>query len=151
MKALFTVPLYLVFQSRTTLAVSRQLQVYIDQDQSPKLLDEYVEKVNIIRIIYTKSYITDTILLSGLSRDYWMDDENCKECYDCKSIFTAWRRKHHCRICGMNLSSSINQVAKPLKVKYFALVVRQILSRVLDLAMMAWSEFVTFVLKSLPR
>ncbi|KAJ7606790.1 hypothetical protein FB45DRAFT_949133 [Roridomyces roridus] len=36
----------------------------------------------------------------GLSRDYWMDDENCKECYDCESIFTTWRRKHHCRICG---------------------------------------------------
>ncbi|PCH34128.1 hypothetical protein WOLCODRAFT_113216 [Wolfiporia cocos MD-104 SS10] len=36
----------------------------------------------------------------GLSRDYWMDDELCKECYDCKSVFTAWRRKHHCRICG---------------------------------------------------
>lgn len=37
---------------------------------------------------------------TGLSRDYWMDDENAKECYDCKSIFTTWRRKHHCRICG---------------------------------------------------
>ncbi|EMD32532.1 hypothetical protein CERSUDRAFT_118584 [Gelatoporia subvermispora B] len=36
----------------------------------------------------------------GLSRDYWMDDDLCKECYDCKSVFTAWRRKHHCRICG---------------------------------------------------
>ncbi|KAH9837295.1 uncharacterized protein C8Q71DRAFT_595324 [Rhodofomes roseus] len=36
----------------------------------------------------------------GLSRDYWMDDKLCKECYDCKSVFTAWRRKHHCRICG---------------------------------------------------
>ncbi|KAI9511722.1 hypothetical protein F5148DRAFT_1168306 [Russula earlei] len=36
----------------------------------------------------------------GLSRDYWMDDKTCKECYDCKSVFTAWRRKHHCRICG---------------------------------------------------
>uniref|UniRef100_A0A0W0FRZ1 1-phosphatidylinositol-3-phosphate 5-kinase n=1 Tax=Moniliophthora roreri TaxID=221103 RepID=A0A0W0FRZ1_MONRR len=36
----------------------------------------------------------------GLSRDYWMDDENCQECYDCKSVFTTWRRKHHCRICG---------------------------------------------------
>ncbi|KAJ3558998.1 hypothetical protein NM688_g604 [Phlebia brevispora] len=36
----------------------------------------------------------------GLSRDYWMDDQLCKECYDCKSVFTAWRRKHHCRICG---------------------------------------------------
>ena len=29
-----------------------------------------------------------------------MDDKTCKECYDCKSVFTAWRRKHHCRICG---------------------------------------------------
>ncbi|KAL6307650.1 hypothetical protein BKA93DRAFT_926297 [Sparassis latifolia] len=36
----------------------------------------------------------------GLSRDYWMDDELCKECYDCRSVFTTWRRKHHCRICG---------------------------------------------------
>ncbi|KAH9943988.1 uncharacterized protein BXZ73DRAFT_86972 [Epithele typhae] len=36
----------------------------------------------------------------GLSRDYWMDDELCKECYDCKTVFTTWRRKHHCRICG---------------------------------------------------
>lgn len=29
-----------------------------------------------------------------------MDDATCKECYDCKSVFTTWRRKHHCRICG---------------------------------------------------
>nr|XP_018262401.1 1-phosphatidylinositol-3-phosphate 5-kinase [Kwoniella dejecticola CBS 10117]OBR84559.1 1-phosphatidylinositol-3-phosphate 5-kinase [Kwoniella dejecticola CBS 10117] len=36
----------------------------------------------------------------GLSKHYWMADESCKECYDCKSVFTAWRRKHHCRICG---------------------------------------------------
>lgn len=36
----------------------------------------------------------------GLSKNYWMADENCKECYDCKSVFTTWRRKHHCRICG---------------------------------------------------
>ncbi|KAJ1301507.1 hypothetical protein OPQ81_008761 [Rhizoctonia solani] len=36
----------------------------------------------------------------GLSQDYWMDDKHCKECYDCKSVFTTWRRKHHCRVCG---------------------------------------------------
>ncbi|KAK4687031.1 hypothetical protein P7C73_g3088, partial [Tremellales sp. Uapishka_1] len=36
----------------------------------------------------------------GLSKHYWMADEHCKECYDCKSVFSAWRRKHHCRICG---------------------------------------------------
>lgn len=49
--------------------------------------------------------------VAGLSRDYWMDDENCKECYDCKSVFTAWRRKHHCRICGQlrRLSTTIVQ------------------------------------------
>ncbi|KZT04073.1 uncharacterized protein LAESUDRAFT_738031 [Laetiporus sulphureus 93-53] len=33
-----------------------------------------------------------------LSRDYWMNDELCTECYNCKSMFAAWRRKHHCRI-----------------------------------------------------
>ncbi|KAG5460266.1 MAG: hypothetical protein BJ554DRAFT_7703 [Olpidium bornovanus] len=34
-------------------------------------------------------------------REYWMRDDNCKECYECSSSFTAFRRKHHCRICGM--------------------------------------------------
>ncbi|KZV84292.1 hypothetical protein EXIGLDRAFT_293756, partial [Exidia glandulosa HHB12029] len=36
----------------------------------------------------------------GLSRDYWIDDEKVKECFDCKGVFSTWRRKHHCRICG---------------------------------------------------
>ncbi|GAA96181.1 uncharacterized protein L969DRAFT_84045 [Mixia osmundae IAM 14324] len=36
----------------------------------------------------------------GLSREYWMADESSKECYDCGTVFTSWRRKHHCRICG---------------------------------------------------
>ncbi|KAM0753044.1 hypothetical protein T439DRAFT_188475 [Meredithblackwellia eburnea MCA 4105] len=36
----------------------------------------------------------------GLSKDYWIRDESSKECYDCQLVFTAFRRKHHCRICG---------------------------------------------------
>ncbi|KAH7107138.1 hypothetical protein BKA62DRAFT_765689 [Auriculariales sp. MPI-PUGE-AT-0066] len=36
----------------------------------------------------------------GLSRDYWMNDEKVRECSDCSGVFTTWRRKHHCRICG---------------------------------------------------
>jgi 1-phosphatidylinositol-3-phosphate 5-kinase len=36
-------------------------------------------------------------LRSGvLSKDFWMKDENCKECFLCQDTFSAWRRKHHC-------------------------------------------------------
>jgi len=54
---------------------------------------------------YSVDYFTgvngDNLRVLGLSRDYWMDDESCKDCYKCKGVFTTWRRKHHCRICGM--------------------------------------------------
>ncbi|OZJ06649.1 hypothetical protein BZG36_00277 [Bifiguratus adelaidae] len=36
----------------------------------------------------------------GMNKDYWMPDDNCRECYECKKPFTVFRRKHHCRICG---------------------------------------------------
>ncbi|KAM0788818.1 hypothetical protein ACM66B_002904 [Microbotryomycetes sp. NB124-2] len=36
----------------------------------------------------------------GLSTDYWIKDESSRECFDCQAVFTAFRRKHHCRICG---------------------------------------------------
>ena len=71
----------------------------------------------------------------GLSRDYWMDDQTCKECYDCKSVFTAWRRKHHCRICGSSVTFvSVHGSNSPWQAKYFVPVVPPISSRVLDSA-----------------
>lgn len=33
-------------------------------------------------------------------RQYWMADRTCKECYECGQVFTTFRRRHHCRICG---------------------------------------------------
>ncbi|KAL8278325.1 hypothetical protein RQP46_009217 [Phenoliferia psychrophenolica] len=36
----------------------------------------------------------------GLSKEYWIRDESSKECFDCQTVFTSFRRKHHCRICG---------------------------------------------------
>lgn len=35
-----------------------------------------------------------------LSKDFWMADETCSECFECGAPFTAFRRKHHCRTCG---------------------------------------------------
>jgi 1-phosphatidylinositol-3-phosphate 5-kinase len=33
-------------------------------------------------------------------KEFWMPDEQCKECYKCRKAFTLLRRKHHCRTCG---------------------------------------------------
>lgn len=35
-----------------------------------------------------------------LSKEYWMKDETSTECFICSKLFTTFRRKHHCRICG---------------------------------------------------
>ena len=35
-----------------------------------------------------------------LAKELWMRDENAKDCFYCGDSFSAFRRKHHCRICG---------------------------------------------------
>ncbi|KAL2061440.1 hypothetical protein VTL71DRAFT_7713 [Oculimacula yallundae] len=35
-----------------------------------------------------------------MSKEFWMADEICKECFLCGDAFSAFRRKHHCRTCG---------------------------------------------------
>lgn len=35
-----------------------------------------------------------------LSREFWMRDENAKDCFHCQEPFSTFRRKHHCRTCG---------------------------------------------------
>ncbi len=34
------------------------------------------------------------------NKDLWMPDKLCKVCYMCEEIFTMYRRRHHCRLCG---------------------------------------------------
>ncbi|KAJ2903085.1 hypothetical protein MKZ38_010423 [Zalerion maritima] len=45
-----------------------------------------------------------------LSKDFWMADETCNECFACQIPFTAWRRKHHCRTCGRIFDSNCTAV-----------------------------------------
>lgn len=33
-------------------------------------------------------------------KQFWMPDKLCKTCYHCEEIFTVYKRKHHCRMCG---------------------------------------------------
>ncbi|OLL23388.1 1-phosphatidylinositol 3-phosphate 5-kinase fab1 [Neolecta irregularis DAH-3] len=48
----------------------------------------------------TVLHVLDRLKTGHLGREYWMKNENCHACFLCDSSFTAWRRKHHCRICG---------------------------------------------------
>ena len=35
-----------------------------------------------------------------LKKEFWMKDENARDCFRCGEVFTTFRRKHHCRTCG---------------------------------------------------
>ncbi|KAK5135089.1 hypothetical protein LTR08_005614 [Meristemomyces frigidus] len=35
-----------------------------------------------------------------ISKEFWMRDENAKDCFYCGQSFSTFRRKHHCRTCG---------------------------------------------------
>lgn len=45
-----------------------------------------------------------------LSKDFWMADETCRECFLCAAPFTAFRRKHHCRTCGCIFDSGCTSI-----------------------------------------
>ncbi|KAF3357529.1 hypothetical protein VdG1_03317 [Verticillium dahliae VDG1] len=45
-----------------------------------------------------------------LSKEFWMADETCKECYSCQQPFSAFRRKHHCRVCGFIFDSKCTSI-----------------------------------------
>ena len=44
------------------------------------------------------------------SKEFWMADETCKECFRCGDTFTAFRRKHHCRTCGCIFDSKCTSI-----------------------------------------
>ncbi|KAJ4990368.1 1-phosphatidylinositol-3-phosphate 5-kinase, partial [Stagonosporopsis vannaccii] len=45
-----------------------------------------------------------------LDREFWMRDENAKDCFNCGDAFTTFRRKHHCRTCGQIFDSKCTSI-----------------------------------------
>jgi 1-phosphatidylinositol-3-phosphate 5-kinase len=45
-----------------------------------------------------------------LSKEFWMADDICKECFLCGDPFSAFRRKHHCRTCGCIFDSKCTSI-----------------------------------------
>ncbi|KAF1841814.1 uncharacterized protein K460DRAFT_419811 [Cucurbitaria berberidis CBS 394.84] len=45
-----------------------------------------------------------------LGREFWMRDENAKDCFNCGDAFTTFRRKHHCRTCGQIFDSKCTSI-----------------------------------------
>lgn len=49
--------------------------------------------------------VTSQLRSRLLSKDFWMRDENAKDCFHCGDTFSTFRRKHHCRTCGQIFDS----------------------------------------------
>lgn len=76
------------------------------QDQIPIMKDE-IQNVDRRRIdlpvtanggpTNSNNIVMPQIRSKVLSKDYWMRDENAKDCFYCGDTFSTFRRKHHCR------------------------------------------------------
>ncbi|CAG8949455.1 hypothetical protein HYFRA_00014228 [Hymenoscyphus fraxineus] len=44
------------------------------------------------------------------SKEFWMKDDICSECWHCGDAFSAFRRKHHCRTCGCIFDSKCTSI-----------------------------------------
>ncbi|KAL8857225.1 MAG: hypothetical protein Q9178_006150 [Gyalolechia marmorata] len=45
-----------------------------------------------------------------LDKEYWMKDENARDCFYCGEPFSTFRRKHHCRTCGQIFDSKCTSI-----------------------------------------
>lgn len=45
-----------------------------------------------------------------LSRDSWMPDMMVKNCYKCEKNFNSFRRRHHCRYCGLLFCGNCSKI-----------------------------------------
>lgn len=84
-----------------------------------------------------------------LNVEYWMPDSQVNECRDCNAPFKFYRRKHHCRVCGMSRMYTLClqfHLLYTTQVKYFAQSALRILSTAKLLATLARCESASFAI-----
>jgi 1-phosphatidylinositol-3-phosphate 5-kinase len=47
------------------------------------------------------------------AKQYWVDDNAVKACYECDTPFTMLVRRHHCRICGRIFCANCTVTSAP--------------------------------------
>ncbi|KAL9110519.1 MAG: hypothetical protein Q9227_004877 [Pyrenula ochraceoflavens] len=60
--------------------------------------------------VSTPKIIVNKLRSKLLSKEFWMRDENAKDCFRCQEQFTTFRRKHHCRTCGQIFDSKCTRL-----------------------------------------
>ncbi|KAK0416251.1 hypothetical protein QR680_012377 [Steinernema hermaphroditum] len=50
--------------------------------------------------VETEGRLTESELLLGKVKPYWIPDEECSHCMLCEAKFNVLNRRHHCRACG---------------------------------------------------
>uniref|UniRef100_A0A1I8EBH7 FYVE-type domain-containing protein n=1 Tax=Wuchereria bancrofti TaxID=6293 RepID=A0A1I8EBH7_WUCBA len=56
-------------------------------------------------------------LLKSNFRHYWMQDSSGRECYECQERFIAFKRRHHCRLCGQIFCSKCCSIQTESKLE----------------------------------
>lgn len=51
-------------------------------------------------IMFENRKISNEISIPKTTPSIWIPSKNISKCFKCKSEFSIWKRKHHCRICG---------------------------------------------------
>lgn len=55
-----------------------------------------------------------------LNKEYWMKDENARDCFSCGSSFSTFRRKHHCSNAPLRNVGPVNIIKLTVNQEYVA-------------------------------